>query len=190
MMKLPLKVRWLAALASTALMFSVLGFSLGALAGTKSSSPQVVGRAEKGLVSEHCLPMEIRMDTGAKTSSLSAQNIKLFKKDGQDWVKFTLDPEHSPAALPFELPVVRLVNIRNRKAENQPTTFEKRPVVLMPVTLGAQTQMLQVNLADRSDFHYGMLMGRTAMLQFGLMIDPQLVNTTQAKCQSEPKIVD
>jgi hypothetical protein len=187
-MGLLMNIRCLFVLASAAILSGLLGYSLGAIPQTPEL-PAIVGRVEKGLVSEHCIPMQIRMDTGAKTSSISAKNIKLITKDNQEWVQFTLDPEHSVTAHEFELPIARLVKIRKRQSESQAEAFEKRPVVLMPVTLGEQTQMIQVNLADRSQFNYGMLMGRTAMLQFGVMVDPNLVFTVKPVCESETQVV-
>jgi hypothetical protein len=188
-MELLMNIRCLFVIASAALLSGVLGFSLGA-ANTTPDTPEILGRVEKGLISEHCIPMQIRMDTGAKTSSLSAQDIKLITKDNQEWVQFTLDPEHSATAHQFELPIARLVKIRKRKSETEDSAFENRPVVLMPVTIGSQTQVIQVNLADRSQFNYGMLMGRAAMLQFGVMIDPNLVFTVKPVCESETQVVD
>jgi len=188
-MELLMNIRCLSVLASAAILSGVLGFSIGATQ-TKPDTPEILGRVEKGLISEHCIPMQIRMDTGAKTSSISAKDIKLITKDNQEWVQFTLDPEHSATSHPFELPIARLVKIRKRKSETQESSFERRPVVLMPVTIGSQTQIIQVNLADRSEFNYGMLMGRTAMLQFGVMIDPNLVFTVKSVCQSENHLVD
>jgi hypothetical protein len=188
-MGLLMNIRWLFLFASAAILSGLLGFSLGGVK-AKPDTPEILGRVEKGLISEHCIPMQIRMDTGAKTSSISAQDIKLITKDNQEWVQFTLDPEHSPTAHQFELPIARLVKIRKRKLEMQESPFERRPVVLMPVTIGSQTQIIQVNLADRSEFNYGMLMGRTAMLQFGVMIDPNLVFTVKSVCESENHLVD
>ena len=37
--------------------------------------------------------MEIRIDTGAKTSSLHVDNIVRLKKQGKPWVKFNLHPD-------------------------------------------------------------------------------------------------
>lgn len=36
--------------------------------------------------------VKARVDSGAKTSTLQADRIKLFTKDGQEWVKFDVNP--------------------------------------------------------------------------------------------------
>jgi hypothetical protein len=158
---------------------------------TASAETMTLGRVETGLISEQCIPMRIRMDTGANTSSVSAHNIKIFEKNNQQWVQFILDPDRTSAIHQFELPLVRTVKIRKRAAESKPgDDFERRYVVMMPLTLGNQTESIEVTLANRSYFNYGMLMGRSGMEQFKAIIDPSLAFIHKPHCPSENEVVN
>lgn len=149
-----------------------------------------MGRVEMGLVGPQCIAMKSRMDTGAETSSISAHDIQLFKKEDQTWVRFILDPEHAVGTHHIETPLVRMVDIRKRASEStSPEDFEERPVVSLLLTLGNQTHPVEMSLANRSHFNYGLLIGRNAMHQFDIMIDPQLSFTHKPICPSEPTLV-
>lgn len=169
----------------------ILAGVLGLISQIALAEKITLGRVETGLIGDQCIHMRIRMDTGAKTSSVSAHNIKIIEKDQQQWVQFILDPDRTPTIYQFELPLVRMVKIRKRAAEAKSgELFERRPIVTLPLTLGQETHQVEVSLADRSYFNYGMLMGRTAMDQFQAMIDPGLSFTTKPVCPSEKNIVD
>lgn len=156
-----------------------------------AADSMTLGRVETGLVSELCIPMRIRMDTGANTSSVSAHNITVFEKNGEQWVRFILDPDRTSTIHQFEFPLVRTVKIRKRAAEVKGgEDFERRYVVELPLTLGNQTEMIEATLADRSYFNYGMLMGRSAMEQFKAIIDPSLAFVHKPHCPSENEVVN
>lgn len=151
----------------------------------------IMGRVETGLIGSQCIPMRIKIDTGAKTTSVNAHNIKIVEKKGKKWVSFILDPDRTPSIYTFELPQVRTVKIRKRAAESGAgSPFELRPVVLMPITLGSQTHEVEVSLTNRSHFNYGMILGRTAMEKFNIIVDPSVVFTQKSICPSEKKRVD
>lgn len=152
----------------------------------------VFGRVERGYISEDQVSMKIRMDTGAKTSSLSAHDIKIFTKDGQEYVSFIIEPERTQTIHRFELPLKRMVKIRKRQTEmlseqevealdpNQ--AYDQRPVVLMPLCIGEQHHMIEVTLTDRAPLNYPMLLGRSAMRAFGVLINPSVTFTQKKRC--------
>lgn len=152
----------------------------------------VFGRVERGYLGEDQISLKIRMDTGAKTSSLSAHDIKIFTKDGEQFVSFIIEPERTQSIHRFELPLKRLVKIRKRQAEMQDEqedenidphqAYDQRPVVLMPLCLGDQHQIIEVTLTDRSPLNYPMLLGRSAMRAFGVLIDPSVTFTQKKRC--------
>jgi hypothetical protein len=131
------------------------------------------------------------MDTGAKTSSLNATHIELFDKDGKQWVRFIVGLDTTDKRYQIEAPLVRQIKIRKRTAElpNGKETpdeekFDLRPTVNIPVCLGTQEKMVEVSLTDRSHFHYPMLLGRSGMEAFDILIDPSRVFTAKPKCSS------
>lgn len=155
-----------------------LGCSLLLAWGTGSASqPQVYGINEKALLPELNLVVPAKLDTGAKTASLSAQNIYLFKRDGEDWVRFQLAVEGEQEGKELELPVVRISKIKRRAADIRQTgskPYTSRPVIEMAVCMGGKKENIEINLADRTGFSYPFLIGSTALQQFDALVDPSL----------------
>ncbi|WP_204114617.1 ATP-dependent zinc protease [Shimia biformata] len=97
-----------------------------------------------------------RIDTGATTTSVHAINIEEFERDGQDWVRFTLRNELLDTEVPHEAPIARIVQIRKRGTED----MQRRPVIEMTVSIGGVPRKIEVNLTDRSNFEFPVLIGR------------------------------
>jgi len=148
----------------------------------------IFGRVETGKLMDQNVELEVKMDTGALTASLSAHDIKIFKKGEQQWVSFVIDDTHFKVAHQFEYPLKRIVRIKKRQAEIKinSETYESRPVVEMDLCLGHQIKRIEVSLNDRSQFIYPMLLGRNAMDAFGIFIDPSAINTVKPTCQNKP----
>ena len=101
-----------------------------------------------------------KLDTGAKTSSLHADNIEHFSKAGEDWVRFNLGDieDNRLAPIRVEKPLVRTVNIKCRGDDCQPS---KRDVVVLTVCKNGRDFEAEFNLVDRSNFNYPVLLGRS-----------------------------
>ncbi|NAT28134.1 ATP-dependent zinc protease, partial [Pseudomonas syringae pv. actinidiae] len=52
-----------------------------------AAEPTMYGRYENIKVMEIGQTFKAKMDTGALTASLSAKDIELFQRDGDDWVR-------------------------------------------------------------------------------------------------------
>ena len=174
----------------TAAIIGLVGLSAQAV---DIADHKIVGRVETALVTDHKIKMSVRMDTGAQTSSLSATDIKIFKKDGKEWVRFTVDPSRTDKKYELERPLIKYIKIRKRHGEVDEASdiadgkaFERRPVVSIPVCLGKQSKMVEVSLTDRSHFNYPMLMGRVGMESFGILIDPTRSFTAKPQCSTTP----
>ncbi len=148
----------------------------------------IVGRVESGKLMDQGVELEVKMDTGALTSSLSAHDIKIFEKDGQEWVSFIIDDTHVDVEHRYEYPLKRVVRIKKRQSEMTSGTegFERRPVIEMDLCLNTEIERIEINLNDRSNFIYPMLLGRSAMEQFAILIDPTATNTTTPRCKVKP----
>ncbi len=55
-----------------------------------AAEPTLYGRYENIKAVDVGQTFKAKMDTGALTASLSARDIELFKRDGDDWVRFRL----------------------------------------------------------------------------------------------------
>ena len=112
--------------------------------------------------------LHIRVDTGAKTSSLHVDNIEAEIRNGDEWVSFDIHPDiHNVER------VVRrsskLKEIRLIKSSN--AAKEQRYVIETMLSLGGRLWPIEVTLTDRSSMSYLMLLGRQAMLH-GILVDP------------------
>ena len=92
---------------------------------------------------------------GAETTSLHANPIIRFERDGKRWVRFTVREEAEFEAIVLERPVVRRVRIKRHDMESQ-----RRYVVKLWLKLGEIREKVEVTLTDRSDFEYPLLVGR------------------------------
>jgi hypothetical protein len=112
--------------------------------------------------------IQVRVDTGAKTSSLHVDNIKKFKKNGKLMVRFDLHPDiyNIENMVSCEAPIH---DIRRVKSSNG--TAEQRYVILTLVKLGSEIWPIEITLTDRSDMSYLMLFGREAIGE-RFLIDP------------------
>lgn len=63
---------------------------------TLASEKNIYGLNEHVYIADIDMHMSAKLDTGAKTASLSARDIERFKRDGESWVRFylALDEAH------------------------------------------------------------------------------------------------
>lgn len=128
----------------------------------------VAGWVEKIILADQQLKLRAKLDTGAKTSSIHAENIKRFERDGEPWVKFTLpaiDVEDAKSHV-VERPVVRTVLIKRHKLESA-----RRTVVEMGFCINAHYYETEFTLANRSNYLYPVLLGRR-FLEENIIVDP------------------
>ncbi len=104
--------------------------------------------------------IKARVDSGAKTSSIQATNIKINNKGAQEWVTFEVNPlqENRSIAITCE---ARLIDRRMIKSSTG--ISEERLVVKTPVTLGQETFDIELTLANRDTMEFRMLLGREAL---------------------------
>lgn len=111
-----------------------------------------------------------RIDTGATTSSLDADSVKLFERDGDKWVAFTIINRETGEKYEFSKPLVKNIIIR-RTGKN-----EHRPIVEMDVKMGGEKFKANFTIAEREKFEYQMLVGRN-ILTGRAIVDVSISNT-------------
>ncbi len=112
--------------------------------------------------------LQIRVDTGAKTSSLHVDNITGYKKSGKPWVKFDLHPDiyNVNSVVTCDTPICDIRRIKSSNGDAQ-----ERYVIKTPIQLGAMSWPIEITLTDRSDMSYLMLFGREGMGD-RVLVDP------------------
>jgi hypothetical protein len=150
-----------------------------------AAEPTVYGRYEYIKLPELDQTFKAKMDTGALTASLSAKDIELFKKDGDDWVRFRLATKDASDKL-YEHKVARVSKIKSRSDEEEGeegTAVAKRPVVALRMCMDGVSRIIEVNLTDRSSFNYPLLIGAKALREFDAAVNPARRFTAgQPKC--------
>lgn len=134
-----------------------------------SSDPvQVYGWREKVRVGNMAELMVAKLDTGATTSSLHAENEQIFERDGKKWVKFVLtDPNHKGAKrFEMEAPLTRTVEIKDPGGQS-----ERRNVVRLSFQIGERSIKSEFTLNNRHNMSCPVLIGRTTIQYLG-WVDP------------------
>ncbi|MCV4284504.1 retropepsin-like aspartic peptidase RloA2 [Pseudomonas capsici] len=139
-----------------------------------AAEPTLYGRYENIKVAEIGQTFKAKMDTGALTASLSAKDIELFQRDGEDWVRFRLATKDADRKV-YEHKVARISTIKGRaEGDDEDETIDsaKRPVVDLELCLGNKKRTVEVNLVDRSHFNYPLLIGAKALREFDAAVNP------------------
>ena len=122
----------------------------------------------------YILPMKsafiARVDTGATTSSIDVQNLKQFERDGEKWVSFDIVNNTSSETYHFERPILKKVKIKRIEQE------EHRVKVMLDIKIGGQKIKTEFTLAERSDFEFQGLIGRS-LLSGRYIVDTSLSHT-------------
>jgi hypothetical protein len=137
---------------------------------------QVVGWLEKVSIYPGNLVIHAKLDTGAKNSSLNASHITEFTRNGEQWVRFNVTSRYGKTVT-FERKVKRVAKIKRHGARPQ-----IRFAIRLGICLGSSYEEAEVNLVNRSDFNYQMLIGRS-FLKGNVIIDPSLKFTTKPNCK-------
>lgn len=113
--------------------------------------------------------VKAKVDTGAKTSSLHAYDIKVFTEDGQKFVRFKIHPLRGTKELEREC-IAPLSDHRYVTSSNGER--DKRYVIKTPLQIGTKTIQAEVTLASRHKMRFRMLLGRDAIGKAKFTVDP------------------
>jgi len=132
----------------------------------------IIGRLESIALPELGIEdLQVRVDTGAKTSSLHVDNIKKSKVKGAFHVSFDIHPDahNVDCIVTCSAPISDI-----RKVKSSNGTSEQRYVIETTVVLGGESWPIEITLTDRSDMSYLMLFGREALGK-RFLVDPSKV---------------
>jgi len=140
-----------------------------------AEAKEVIGIYERVKINDVGLIFDSKIDTGAENSSLNIKDIHLARKDGEIWVKFEI-ADRTGRSVILEKPLHRFVKIKRKKAN-----IQQRPAILLDVCLGKTIKKVEVNLVDRSNFNYQMLIGRS-FLRGDFIVDVEKSYTSEPSC--------
>lgn len=136
-------------------------------------SKPVIGAVEQVRIIPGNMIFDARIDTGATTTSLGVDELEIFNEDGQEWAEITIKDHKSKHK------VVKFIFIKQHGKEPL-----KRPVIRLRLILGDVSEIVNVTLADRSNFKYKLLIGRNFLYE-RFVVDVSLKHTRTPKLYEE-----
>jgi hypothetical protein len=140
----------------------------------------LLGEVESVYVDELKVKFATRIDTGAVSSSLNAQNIVEFERDGEKWVRFDVlvnGPDQPGNTFEFKL------QKRVRIKQDAESESDRRPVIHAHLKIGKYEAETDLNLTDRSHLDYPLLLGRKFMKDIAIVDVGQIYIHGKAKDQ-------
>lgn len=138
----------------------------------------VLGWMEEAVLTPGNFKVHAKLDTGADTSSLHAENLRVVKKKDKEWVQFEVTNRYGETAK-FERRVRRYAEIKRKNGKSQ-----RRPVIKLGVCVGDINEVVELTLVDRSNFSSVALIGRN-FLSGKILVSASEGYTTDPSCRSE-----
>ena len=112
--------------------------------------------------------IKVKLDTGAKTSSLHAFDLSTFTHRGEEWLRFDVHPFQDNDAISHTCtsPIVDYRWITSSSGHSQ-----KRFIIQTTLKLGEFSSLIEISLANRDEMGFRMLVGRNA-LKGRILVDP------------------
>ncbi|RTR28983.1 ATP-dependent zinc protease family protein [Deinococcus radiophilus] len=110
--------------------------------------------------------VRVKVDTGAKTSALHAEDPEEFEQQGQLWIRFTLLLPWPGPLTRNEAPPARRVQaplLEYRRVTSSNGHSERRPVICTDLELFGQRWPIEITLTERDNMRFPMLLGREAI---------------------------
>ncbi len=137
---------------------------------------EIVGYAEKTRIYPGELDVRTRVDTGANLSSLHCECISPIKRNGEDWVSFTV-MNFTGEKISLQKKVHRIATIKRHFGETQ-----ERFVIELGICLGSIYRETEVTLINRAGLTYPMLVGRRFMGS-DFLVDTAEKYINEPKCE-------
>lgn len=164
-------------------LYSTCGFA-------DSATSKTFGWVEYGEIHPWGIKTKMKLDSGALTSSMQAEGIEAFTRDGENWVRFKLELEDEASgevvSRIVEKPLYRDFNATGAGGTDH------REVVLMKVCIDNTIYEEQFSLEDRDNMIYPVLLGRRTIQSLGkidvtrtFVNDPTCDDSSPVSLQSE-----
>lgn len=122
---------------------------------TLAGDKLVLGEIENVQVDPPGFTYTARIDSGAEGTSIHAENIQEFERDGEKWIRFDLQDPTSKTLTTLERRKAGRVRVKKLG-----DTLDRRVRVIIKISVGKLNQQLEVSLTDRGNFEFPVLIGR------------------------------
>jgi hypothetical protein len=132
-----------------------------------------IGRKDKADFPELLLRnINIKIDTGAYTSTIHCHHIHEIVVDGENFIEFQLlDPTHPK----FHEKKFKTKRYKKKSVKNSFGGSEERFIVETVIVLFGEEYPIELSLSERSDMKYPILIGRKLLNQ-RFVVDTDVVN--------------
>lgn len=104
--------------------------------------------------------IKAKVDTGARTSTLHAFELRTFTENGQEKVEFKIHPKQRN----LDIVETCVANVIGEKVVSDSGGHkEQRLVVITPLVIGEYSWPIEITLTSRDNMMFRMLLGRTAI---------------------------
>ena len=121
--------------------------------------------------------IEAKIDTGAFSSAIHCENIKVITESGKTYLTFTLPSEFY---LNNETQQLKFEKFSQKKIKNSFGEAEDSYVIRTKIHIGRKTILADFSLSDRKSMRYPILIGRKA-IKGKFMIDVKQVHLNGQK---------
>ncbi len=103
--------------------------------------------------------IKVKVDSGARSSSLHAFDVKIFDREGVQWVRFKVHPiqRSNDQTVVVEARILEFRSVRSSSG-----IAKMRPVIVTEIELLGERWSLELTLASRDNMGFRMLLGREA----------------------------
>jgi hypothetical protein len=112
--------------------------------------------------------IKVKVDTGARSSSLHAYDIEVFSRGRRDFVRFTVHPVQRETKTTIHC-VAELYEHRHVKSSSGHREY--RPIIRTELELGGERWPIDLTLTTRDAMGFRMLLGREA-IRNRFLVDP------------------
>jgi hypothetical protein len=110
--------------------------------------------------------LKAKIDTGARSSALHVDALDIIERDGRSIARFTLRPGADREPIHAEADVIDVRPVTDSGGQTR-----RRPFIRTVVRLAGHEWSIDMNLTNRTNMLFPMLLGRTAMAG-RLRVDP------------------
>lgn len=132
-----------------------------------------IGKKDKADFPElNLFDIDIKVDTGAYTSSIHCHKIKELVEDGVKYIEFQLlDPSHKD----YNHKKFKVKFYKEKKIKSSNGKGQKRYIIKTKIFIFNKTFTLELSLSERSEMRFPVLIGRK-LLNKKFIVDTSLSN--------------
>lgn len=108
-------------------------------------------------------PIHVKIDTGARTSALHVEVMRIVETENGERVEFGFKKPRKTDFLEDSFFPFKMIVAGRKRVKSSSGHLEQRIFINMPLTIAGMTQNVDITLTDRTKMEFPMLIGRSAL---------------------------